>query len=135
MARGRRALLLLDEPFRGIDLGRAADIGRRLRRSREGQATLVASADIDELLEVADRIVVLHDGAVVHDGHRRATTVSAASRLRRVAWRRPHDRRSTRSAARWLFALDRRCCSCSSRHAARVRLGANAFGILRASRS
>jgi simple sugar transport system ATP-binding protein len=61
-------LLLLDEPFRGVDLGARADIGRRLRASREGRATLVASADIDELLELADRIVVLHDGAVVHDG-------------------------------------------------------------------
>ena len=61
-------LLLLDEPFRGVDLGARADIGRRLRASREGRATLVASADIDELLELADRIVVLHDGAVVFDG-------------------------------------------------------------------
>jgi simple sugar transport system ATP-binding protein len=61
-------LLLLDEPFRGVDLGARADIGRRLRERRGTRATLVASSDIDELLEVADRLVVLHDGAIVHDG-------------------------------------------------------------------
>ena len=61
-------LLLLDEPFRGVDLGARADIGARLRDRRGAHATLVASADVDELLEVADRVVVLHEGAIVHDG-------------------------------------------------------------------
>jgi len=28
----------------------------------------MASADVDELLEVADRVVVLHEGSIVHDG-------------------------------------------------------------------
>ena len=61
-------LLLLDEPFAGIDLGARADIGRRLRETADGRATLVASSDIDELLEVADRIVVLAGRSIVHDG-------------------------------------------------------------------
>jgi len=61
-------LLLLDEPFRGVDLRARADIGARLRDRRGAHATLVASADVDELLEVADRVVVLHEGAIVHDG-------------------------------------------------------------------
>ena len=61
-------LLLLDEPFRGVDLGARADIGTRLRDRRGAHATLMASADVDELLEVADRVVVLHEGAIVHDG-------------------------------------------------------------------
>jgi simple sugar transport system ATP-binding protein len=60
-------VLLLDEPFAGVDLGARADIGERLRATALGRATIVASADIDELLEVADRIVVLRDGAVVLD--------------------------------------------------------------------
>jgi simple sugar transport system ATP-binding protein len=61
-------LLLLDEPFRGVDLGARADIGRRLRDRRRVHGTLVATSDVDELLEVADRVVVLHEGAIVHDG-------------------------------------------------------------------
>jgi simple sugar transport system ATP-binding protein len=61
-------VLLLDEPFAGVDLGARADIGEQLRATATTRGTVVASADIDELLEVADRIVVLRDGAIVHDG-------------------------------------------------------------------
>jgi simple sugar transport system ATP-binding protein len=61
-------VLLLDEPFAGVDLGARADIGERLRATAASRATIVASADIDELLEVADRIVVLRTGAIVLDG-------------------------------------------------------------------
>jgi simple sugar transport system ATP-binding protein len=71
-------LLLLDEPFRGIDLGARAEIVARIRAAAPGRAVLVASSDVDELLEIADRIVVLCDGAVVHDG--------AAGSLRREAY-------------------------------------------------
>jgi simple sugar transport system ATP-binding protein len=66
-------VLLLDEPFAGIDLGARADIGALLRATAADRATIVASADIDELLEVADRIVVLRDGGIAHDGLARAT--------------------------------------------------------------
>jgi simple sugar transport system ATP-binding protein len=71
-------LLLLDEPFRGIDLGARAEIVARIRAAAPGRAVLVASSDVDELLEIADRIVVLCDRAVVHDG--------AAGSLRREAY-------------------------------------------------
>ena len=60
-------VLLLDEPFRGVDLGARRDIGGRLREAAGAGAVVVASADVDEVLEVADRIVVLVDGAVVRD--------------------------------------------------------------------
>jgi simple sugar transport system ATP-binding protein len=60
-------VLLFDEPFRGIDLGARADISAAIREASVGRAVVVASADIDELLDVADRIVVLHEGVVVHD--------------------------------------------------------------------
>jgi simple sugar transport system ATP-binding protein len=60
-------LLLLDEPFRGIDLGARGEIVARIRAAAPGRAVLVASSDVDELLEIADRIVVLCDGAVAHD--------------------------------------------------------------------
>ena len=43
-------------------------------KAATGRAVIVASADIDELLDVADRIVVLHAGVVVHDGPAAATT-------------------------------------------------------------
>jgi simple sugar transport system ATP-binding protein len=60
-------VLLLDEPFRGVDLGARRDIADRLRELEGDGAVVVASADVDEVLEVADRIVVLAEGTVVQD--------------------------------------------------------------------
>ncbi|MFI5474652.1 sugar ABC transporter ATP-binding protein [Streptomyces cacaoi] len=58
-------VLILDEPFRGVDIGARRDIGLRARAlAAEGAAVLVLSADVDEVLEVADRVVVLAAGEV-----------------------------------------------------------------------
>jgi simple sugar transport system ATP-binding protein len=55
-------LLLLDEPFRGVDVGARADIGRTLRERASDLGVIVASSDPQEVLEVADRVLVLHEG-------------------------------------------------------------------------
>ncbi len=60
-------LLLLDEPFQGVDIGARRDIGHYIRDTARDRATLVFVSEIDEALEVADRIVVLHEGAVAGD--------------------------------------------------------------------
>ncbi len=57
-------LLVLDEPFRGVDIGARADIAR-LIRATDAAATVVASSDPEEILEVADRVLVMADGAIV----------------------------------------------------------------------
>ncbi|MDR6978841.1 simple sugar transport system ATP-binding protein [Streptomyces sp. 3330] len=63
-------VLILDEPFRGVDIGARRDIGRRARAlAAEGAAVLVLSADVDEVLEVADRVVVLAAGEVHLDAY------------------------------------------------------------------
>lgn len=62
---GDAELLILDEPFRGIDVGARRDIGTELRRSARDHAVIVASSDPEEILEVADRIVVMAGGEVV----------------------------------------------------------------------
>jgi len=55
-------VLLLDEPFQGVDVGARADIIAALRADR-GTATLVATSDPEEALEVADRIFAMdHHG-------------------------------------------------------------------------
>jgi simple sugar transport system ATP-binding protein len=51
-------LLLLDEPFQGVDVGARHDIIRAIRARRSG-ATLIATSDPEEAFEVADRIVVI----------------------------------------------------------------------------
>jgi len=62
-------LLLLDEPFQGVDIGARRDIGKHIRASASGRATIVFVAEIDEALEIADRIIVLHESQIVgeHD--------------------------------------------------------------------
>jgi simple sugar transport system ATP-binding protein len=60
-------VLALDEPFRGVDLGARRDIAEKVRELAADGAVVVASADVDEVLEVADRIVVLSHGGVVRD--------------------------------------------------------------------
>jgi simple sugar transport system ATP-binding protein len=59
---------LLDEPFRGVDIGARRTIGEAVRRqAASGRAVVVLSSDVDEILEVADRIVVLVQGRVALD--------------------------------------------------------------------
>ncbi|MGW7042775.1 sugar ABC transporter ATP-binding protein [Streptomyces avermitilis] len=63
-------VLILDEPFRGVDIGARRDIGRRARAlAADGAAVLVLSADVDEVLEIADRVVVLAAGEIRLDAY------------------------------------------------------------------
>ncbi|MEE1773898.1 sugar ABC transporter ATP-binding protein [Streptomyces sp. JV185] len=58
-------VLLLDEPTRGIDIGAKAEVQSLIGDlAREGLAVLLISSDIEELIEGADRIVVLRGGSV-----------------------------------------------------------------------
>jgi galactofuranose transport system ATP-binding protein len=58
-------VLLRDEPTRGIDVGAKAEVQSLIDElAREGLAVLLISSDIEELIEGADRIVVLRGGAV-----------------------------------------------------------------------
>ena len=59
------ALLVIENPTRGLDLRASADVHERLRRAREsGTAVLLYSSDLDEVLALADRVVVTHAGSV-----------------------------------------------------------------------
>jgi simple sugar transport system ATP-binding protein len=62
-------LLLLDEPFQGVDVGARRDIADALRSVRGQNATLIATSDIEEAVEVADVVVIMRDHTIVgvHD--------------------------------------------------------------------
>jgi simple sugar transport system ATP-binding protein len=61
-------LMILDEPFRGVDIGARRDISKRVRDlAANDVAVLVLASDVDEILDVADRIIVLVEGKVVMD--------------------------------------------------------------------
>ncbi len=70
-------LLILDEPFQGVDIQARRDIGTRIRAQAEGRATLVLVTELDEALEVADRIVVICEGTLVSDRPNRDIDVAA----------------------------------------------------------
>jgi simple sugar transport system ATP-binding protein len=61
-------MMILDEPFRGVDIGARKDISKRVRDlAATDVAVLVLASDVDEILDVADRIIVLVEGKVVMD--------------------------------------------------------------------
>ncbi len=68
---GNGRLLILDEPFQGVDIRARREIGARIRASAAQRATLVICSDPDEALEIADRILVVRDFSVVAE-HPRA---------------------------------------------------------------
>ena len=61
-------LLLVSNPVFGLDFAAVAEIHGRLMKARNaGAAVLLVSEDLDELLLLADRIVVMSEGRIVHD--------------------------------------------------------------------
>jgi ribose transport system ATP-binding protein len=56
-------VLIFDEPTRGVDVGAKAEIYDLMRRLAEaGVALLMISSDMEEILNVSDRIAVMHEG-------------------------------------------------------------------------
>jgi general nucleoside transport system ATP-binding protein len=60
------SLLLAAQPTRGIDIGAIEFIHRRIIEQRDrGVAVLLVSAELDEVLGLADRVAVIYEGRVV----------------------------------------------------------------------
>ncbi|HGR6572555.1 TPA: ABC transporter ATP-binding protein [Streptococcus pneumoniae] len=58
-------LLIVSQPTRGLDVGAIEYIHKRLIEERDnGKAVLVVSFGLDEILNVSDRIAVIHDGKI-----------------------------------------------------------------------
>jgi simple sugar transport system ATP-binding protein len=62
---GSARLMLFDEATQGIDLRAKHDVYLIARQIAESAAVIFASSDIDEIVGVADRAVVMRDGAIV----------------------------------------------------------------------
>jgi ABC-type sugar transport system ATPase subunit len=75
LARWRLAdprVLVLDEPTAGVDLSAKAEIHERMRQwAAAGAALLVISSETDEVLDLADRVLVFRAGTLVLDSPRR----------------------------------------------------------------
>lgn len=69
-------LILANQPTRGLDMGAAAEVGRRLLEARaRGAGVVLISEDLDEILGLADRILVIRDGQLADAGrpHRKVS--------------------------------------------------------------
>jgi monosaccharide-transporting ATPase len=61
----RARVLLLDDPTAGVDVGTRPEIHRQILRLRDaGAAVVLVSTDLEELAELADRVVTFDRGAV-----------------------------------------------------------------------
>jgi rhamnose transport system ATP-binding protein len=71
----RPAVLIVDEPTRGIDVGTKQEVHRLLvNLASEGVAVLMISSELPEVLRLADRIIVLREGRLVRElSHAEAT--------------------------------------------------------------
>jgi ribose transport system ATP-binding protein len=58
-------VMILDEPTRGIDVGAKAEIYRLMRElAVRGAVILMISSDMEEVLNVSDRVAVMHEGKI-----------------------------------------------------------------------
>jgi len=58
-------VLIMDEPTRGVDVGAKAEIYELMRKlTAQGVAILMVSSDMEEVLGIADRVAVMHEGSI-----------------------------------------------------------------------
>ena len=75
-------VLLVGQPTRGVDIGAIEFIHERLRAMRDaGGAVLLVSSELDEILALADRVLVMHDGHVAGELPIEECNESALGRL------------------------------------------------------
>ena len=61
-------LLIIDEPTRGIDVGTKAEVHRLLSElASQGLAVLMISSELPEVLGMADRVLVMHEGRIARE--------------------------------------------------------------------
>ena len=65
--------MILDEPTRGIDVGAKSEIYALMDElAHQGAAILMISSDLEEILGMSDRVLVLHEGSLAGDAAARA---------------------------------------------------------------
>jgi simple sugar transport system ATP-binding protein len=78
-------LLIVANPCFGLDVKAVAEVRARIVAARNGgTAVLLISEDLDEILELSDRIVVMHDGKIVHETPGRTRRRSAPTCWARI---------------------------------------------------
>ena len=72
---GKPKVLVMDEPFRGVDIGARRVLSEKAREcASEGACVIVLSSDVDEIREVADRVLVMVEGEITLDTYTTETS-------------------------------------------------------------
>jgi ribose transport system ATP-binding protein len=75
-------VLLLDEPTRGIDVGAKSEIyGLMEELAGKGMAILFVSSDMEEVLGMSDRTLVMHEGRITGELKREELSEEAVMQL------------------------------------------------------
>jgi ribose transport system ATP-binding protein len=78
----RPKVLLLDEPTRGIDVGAKREIYHLMEElAEEGMAILFVSSEMEEVLAMSDRVLVMHEGGIAGELKRHELSEEAVMRL------------------------------------------------------
>jgi len=100
MAMGPR-VLLLDEPTRGVDIGARAEIYKLMEDlAKQGVAVLFVSSDLEEVLGVADRVLVMHEGKITGELNRDQLNAEAVMGLATNTHASPDETQHNPDAAR-----------------------------------
>jgi ABC-type sugar transport system ATPase subunit len=64
----KQKILILDEPTRGIDVGAKQEIYTTLKMlAKEGMSVMLISSEIEEILNVSDRILIMREGKIIKE--------------------------------------------------------------------
>jgi ribose transport system ATP-binding protein len=78
----RPKVLLLDEPTRGVDVMSKSEIYQLIEKmASQGIAVLVVSSDLEEILRISDRVLVMHEGKLAGELQRRQLSEEAVMNL------------------------------------------------------
>jgi ribose transport system ATP-binding protein len=78
----RPRLLLMDEPTRGIDVGAKEEIYTLMEDlAEQGVTVLFVSSDMEEILGISDRVLVMHEGRLAGELPRQAMTEQKVMQL------------------------------------------------------
>ena len=76
------SLLLLDEPTRGIDIGAKQEVYTLMENlAKDGMAILFVSSELEEILGMSDRALVMHEGTISGELKREELSEEAVMRL------------------------------------------------------
>ena len=75
-------ILLLDEPTRGVDIGAKQEIYRLMEElAEQGVGILFVSSEMEEVLSMSDRVLVMHEGRITGELDRNQLSEEAIMQL------------------------------------------------------